>query len=270
MALRARFALLLLSLAVFPWLCLFSQDSSSKRPSENAAPEQASVESNAKVSRTHCEVPACVQKILYFTNFSQPTDLQDVVNALRVITEIQRVQPIPGAQIIVIEGTAEQIAMGEKLAAEIDKAKRRFGGLGYRIDVKIQESEADKKLRSRLYSLVTEARQSAWVSTERQAPAPVQKDAGSETKPASESSRPRNVECRILGETEHTVEMSVEAGVASDAARETGGGASPLMHLRVHVTVELDKPTVIGRIDDPDSDRSYTIELTAARIKDKP
>jgi len=26
---------------------------------------------------------------------------------------------------------------------------------------------------------------------------------------------------------------------------------------------------VIGRIDDPDSDRSYTIELIAARIKDR-
>jgi len=44
---------------------------------------------------------------------------------------------------------------------------------------------------------------------------------------------------------------------------------SPLLRIRENVTVELDRPTVIGRIDDPDSDRSFTIELTATRIKDK-
>jgi hypothetical protein len=45
--------------------------------------------------------------------------------------------------------------------------------------------------------------------------------------------------------------------------------APPLLRVRENVTVELDKPTVISRIDDPDGDRSFTIELTATRIKDR-
>lgn len=161
MARRAGFALLLLTLAIFPSRCVLSQEATANKPMEDTAPEQTTVESNAKFSRTHCEVPSCVQKVLYFSNLSQPTDLQDVVNAIRVIAEIQRVQQIVGAQIIVIEGTAEKVAMAEKLAAEIDKDKRRYGGLGYRIDFRIQESEGEKKLHSRLYSFVTEARQAA-------------------------------------------------------------------------------------------------------------
>jgi len=265
MSLRARFALLLLTLTLSPFRYLFPQESMAKRSNENA-PEQTT---EAKASRTHCEVPACVQKILYFSNISQPADLQDVVNALRVIPEIQRVQPIIGSQILVIEGTAEQVAMAEKLAAEIDKSKRRFGGLGYRIDVRIQESEGDKKLRSRLYSFVTEARQSASVGMRRPAPAPVQSEGGSESKQVSDSGNGRNLECRILGENERTLEMTVDAGLATDTMREPGAGASPLLRVRLHVTVELEKPAVIGRMDDPDSDRSYTIEVTAVRIKDR-
>jgi hypothetical protein len=76
-----------------------------------------------------------------FFNISQPTELQDVVNAIRVIAEMQRVQQVISGGIIIIEGTAEQVAVAEKLATEIHKGKRRFGGLGYRIDLKRQESE---------------------------------------------------------------------------------------------------------------------------------
>ena len=263
------FALLLLTLAILPSGWGFTQEAAANKPSGNAPPDQTTTESNAKVSRTRCEVlSSCVQKVLHFSNLSQPTDLQDVVNAIRVIADIQRVQQILAAQIIIIEGTAEQVAMAEKLAAQIDTDKRRFGGLGYRIDLKIQESETDKRLRSRLYSFVTEARQTARVSIGRQARAQVQNETSSETKQPSDSSNPRTIECRILAENERTLELSVDAAFASDTHEPTAA-SSPLFRIRVLVTVELDKPTVIGRIDDPEGDRSFTIDLTATRIKDR-
>ena len=269
MARLARFALLLLPLAIFSSRCVFSQEPTAKKPTENTTLDQTTAESNAKVSRTHCEVlSSCVQKILHFSNLTQPTDLQDVVNTIRVIAEIQRVQQILGEQIIVIEGTAEQVAMAEKLAAQIDSDKRRFGGLGYRIDLKIQESEGDKKLRSRLYSFVTEAHQMVTVSIGKQAPAQVQNEPSSETKQPSDSSNARTIECRIFAENERTLELSVEAAFASDTHEPTGG-RSPLFRIKVLVTVELDKPTVISRIDDPDGDRTFTIDLTATRIRDR-
>jgi hypothetical protein len=190
------------------------------------------------------------------------------VNAIRVITGIQRIQQILGSQIVIIEGTAEQVEMAEKLAAQIDKDKRRFGGLGYRLDFKIQESAGDQKLRSRVYSFVTEARQAATVSIKRRVPIQVPKDPASETKPVSDSGPSHSMECRILVEDERTLEISVDAEFASDTPIDLSGGTTPLLRIRETVTVELDRPTVISRIDDPDGDRTFTIELTAVRIKD--
>jgi hypothetical protein len=246
----------LLTFAAFSSRCVLAQEAS---PAEG----------NAKLSRTHCDFPSCVQKVLYFSNISQPTELQDVVNAIRVIAEIQRVQQVISGGIIIIEGTAEQVAVAEKLATEIDKGKRRFGGLGYRIDLKLQESEGDKKLHWRLYSFVTEARQSATMTVKRRATVQLPKDPAPETRPPSDSSTSRSVECRILMGNERTLELSVEAEFASGTTNDASGATPPLLRIRENVTVELDRPTVISRIDDPDGDRSFTIELTAIRIKDR-
>ncbi len=268
MARRTGFAILLLIVAIASSQSVSSQDAAAKKTTESAEHGQGVAEISARLSKTHCDIPSCVQKILYFSNLSQPTDLQDVVNTIRVITDIQRIQQVLSSQIIIIEGTAEQVTMAEKLAAELDKDRRRFGGLGYRIDFKIQESEGDKKLHSRLYSFLTEARQGSRVSIERQPPPPAQNQPVSDNKQPAASNSSRNVECRILAENERTLELNVQAEFAS-AANESTGGTPPLLRLRTDVTLELDKPTVVGRVDDPDSDRSFTIELTAVRIKDR-
>ncbi len=269
MATRTRFAALLLIFTILPSRWLFPQEATVKKPVESAPPEQTTTESNSRLSKTHCDFPSCVQKVLYFSNISQPVDLQDVVNAVRVIAEIQRAQPIAGAQIIIIEGTAEQVAVAEKLAAEIDKGKRRFGGLGYRIELKFQESGGDKKLHSRLYSLVTDVRQTARVSIGRPTPPQVQNESASETKHPSDSSNARSVECRILAENERTLELSVEAEFTGDGPPEAGSGSPPVFRTRAHVTVQLDKPTIISMVDDSDGNASFTIELTATRIKER-
>lgn len=241
----------------------FGQEGADKKPCTDST---AADEHKAMLARTHCEVLNCVQKFLYFSNLSQPTELQDVVNAIRALGDIQRVQQILGPQMIIVEGTPEQVALAEKLAVETDKAKRRFGALGYRIDFKIQESEGDKKLNSRLYSVVTESHQVAKVSIGK--PAPVQNDAASDTTQPSAPSNKRSIEVHIIKETERMLELSVDAEFSTDVAGDPSG-FSPLLKDRTNLMVELDKPTVVTRIDDPNSDRSFVLELTATRIKEK-
>jgi hypothetical protein len=103
----------------------------------------------------------------------------------------------------------------------------------------------------------------------RQAPAQVPSEPAPETKQPSDSSNARGIECRILAENERTLELIVETAFSSDTTHEPGGGAATLLRSRVHVTVELDKLTVISKIADPDGDSSFTIELTATRIKER-
>jgi general secretion pathway protein D len=64
-----------------------------------------------------------VIKTFYLANLSQPTELQDVVNAMRQILEISRVQPLTSQGALVVRGTPDQIALAEKLVGDLDKAK---------------------------------------------------------------------------------------------------------------------------------------------------
>ena len=64
-----------------------------------------------------------VIKTFYLSNLSQPTELQDVVNALRQILEISRIQPLPSEGAIVVRGTPDQIALAHKLVSDLDRSR---------------------------------------------------------------------------------------------------------------------------------------------------
>jgi general secretion pathway protein D len=69
------------------------------------------------------DVEQSVIKTFYLSNLSQPTELQDVVNALRQILEISRIQPLPSEGAIVVRGTPDQIALAHKLVSDLDRSK---------------------------------------------------------------------------------------------------------------------------------------------------
>jgi general secretion pathway protein D len=60
---------------------------------------------------------------LYLTNLSQPTELQDVVNAIRAVLDVQRVQQLLSQNALVVRGTPDQIALAQKLVEDLDKAR---------------------------------------------------------------------------------------------------------------------------------------------------
>jgi general secretion pathway protein D len=80
-----------------------------------------------------------VIKTFYLTNLSQPTELQDVVNTLRQILEINRLQPLPTQAAIVVRGTPDQIALAQKLVTDLDKPKAEVI-----VDVAIMQVNRDK------------------------------------------------------------------------------------------------------------------------------
>jgi len=263
-------------LASAQWLC--SQEMHQKKPSAGESPEQKATDTvSGKVYNQPCELTTCVTKVFYLSNLSQPSELQDFVNSLRTIAEIARVQQVPSEQMVIVKGTPEQIAMAEKLADEIDKGKRRFGELGYRIDLKIvdlttKESRGDKKLVARSYSIVTEAGQTSRLSLGRQAP-PIQGGAAG-AKPSLDIGG-GSIEYRILTVGERTVELNIDLAFPACAACEAGKEdksapaleTSTQLKVRDHVTLELGRATVISMVDDPNDGRSFQIELTVSRIK---
>ena len=86
------------------------------------------------------DVEQSVVKTFYLSNLSQPTELQDVVNALRQILEISRIQPLPSEGAIVVRGTPDQVALAEKLVSDLDKSKPEVV-----VDVAVLQISKDKK-----------------------------------------------------------------------------------------------------------------------------
>jgi general secretion pathway protein D len=69
------------------------------------------------------ELEQSVLKTFYLGNLSQPTELQDVVNAIRAVLDVQRVQQLLSQNALVVRGTPDQIALAEKLVDDLDKAR---------------------------------------------------------------------------------------------------------------------------------------------------
>ncbi|HEY6251133.1 MAG TPA: cohesin domain-containing protein [Candidatus Angelobacter sp.] len=69
------------------------------------------------------ELEQSVIKTFYLGNVATATDIQDVVNTIRTILEVQRVQQVPSQNAIVVRGTPDQLALTEKIIDDVDKSK---------------------------------------------------------------------------------------------------------------------------------------------------
>src|SRR3984893_11498186 len=85
------------------------------------------------------ELEQSVLKTFYLTNLSQPTELQDVVNAIRAVLDVQRVQQLLSQNALVVRGTPDQIALAEKLVEDLDKARPEVI-----IDIAVMQVSKDK------------------------------------------------------------------------------------------------------------------------------
>jgi general secretion pathway protein D len=85
------------------------------------------------------EVDQSVIKTFYLSNLSQATELQDVVNAMRTLLEVQRIQQLQSQNAIIVRGTPDQIALAQKFVDDLDKAKPEVV-----IDVVVMQVSRDK------------------------------------------------------------------------------------------------------------------------------
>ncbi|HTP34336.1 MAG TPA: cohesin domain-containing protein [Candidatus Acidoferrales bacterium] len=64
-----------------------------------------------------------VAKVFYLSNVSTPQELQEIVNAVRSVADIQRFFPYNAQNAIIAKGSADQVALAEKLLHDLDKPK---------------------------------------------------------------------------------------------------------------------------------------------------
>jgi general secretion pathway protein D len=68
------------------------------------------------------ELEENVIKAFYLSNLTAPTELQDLVNTLRSVLDVSRVQQLASQEAIVIRGTPDQVLLAEKIVSDFDQA----------------------------------------------------------------------------------------------------------------------------------------------------
>ncbi len=64
-----------------------------------------------------------VVKTFYLSNIQTPQEIQEVVNAIRAVSELQRVVPYNSQNAIIVRGEADKVALAEKMIEDMDKPK---------------------------------------------------------------------------------------------------------------------------------------------------
>jgi len=64
-----------------------------------------------------------VVKVFYLNNVVKPQDMQEILTAVRTLTDIRRIFPVNSLNAILVRGTADQVLLAEKLINDIDKPR---------------------------------------------------------------------------------------------------------------------------------------------------
>lgn len=85
------------------------------------------------------EIEQNVMRTFYLQNLSSPTELQEAANTVRQMLDITRVQLLQAQGALIVRGTRDQMALAEKLLADMDKPKSEVV-----IDVMVMQVSRDR------------------------------------------------------------------------------------------------------------------------------
>ncbi len=208
-------------------------------------------------------------KTFFLSNATAPTEMQDIVNTLRVMSEVQRVTLLPAQDAIVVRGTANQIALSEKLVAELDSSRKKFGNQ-YRIEIRLSELEGGKQTATKKFSVIADPRETAKVRIgSRSTSAKSSETASTDGSQSVEAWQ--NLECQIRSETEKDVILRVDLDFVNASPRDSPQNPlAPRIQVMDQFRLELGKSTLLAALDVPESRSSFQVEATVTRIKAKP
>src|SRR6185295_19158038 len=64
-----------------------------------------------------------VAKTFYLQNVNTAQEIQEIVNAIRSVSELQRVVAYPSQNAIIVRGESDQVALAEKMLLDLDKPR---------------------------------------------------------------------------------------------------------------------------------------------------
>src|SRR5580698_1271721 len=90
-----------------------------------------------------------IYQTLYLTNLTQPNDATELVNDLRNMLPQAKLYYVPSQGAISLRGSAEEIALAQKILADLDKTKKI-----YRLTYTMTEKDGGKTIGVQHFSIV--------------------------------------------------------------------------------------------------------------------
>jgi len=207
-------------------------------------------------------------QILYLNNLTQISDANDITTDLRNMLPMAKIYYVPSQSAISMRGSAEDIALAQKIIADLDKPKK-----SYRLTYTMTETDEGKPVGTQHFAVVVMLGGKTVLKQGSRVPLVTGSTKGENM---AESSQVQyidiglNVEASLDGYLDGLrLHTKVEQSKVADE-KSTVGIQDPVIRqttLDATSTLAPGKPVVLGTIDVPGSTRKQEIEVVSELVR---
>jgi hypothetical protein len=207
-----------------------------------------------------------IYQTLYLTNLTQPNDATELVNDLRNMLPQAKLYYVPSQGAISLRGSAEEIALAQKILADLDKTKKI-----YRLTYTVTEKDSGKVIGVQHFSMIiasgtrTDFKQGSRVPVATRSPI-------SESTPSEVTYLDvgQEIDASLDGYLDGVRLRTkvVQSSVAED--KSLVGTQTPVIRqttLEGTSTLVQGKPLVLGSLDVPGSTRHQEVEVVSELVR---
>jgi type II secretory pathway component GspD/PulD (secretin) len=210
-----------------------------------------------------CERPeSCTVQTFYLSNVGQPNDANEILTALRNFMPPEiRLYLVPSQNAILLRGTAEQLALTQKIINDLDRPKKI-----YRLTYTMNEMDGGKRVGTQHFSMIVAEKQR--VTLKQGSRVPVATGSMGATGTAQQTQFQyldvgMNFDATVTPVT-GGVELNSKVEQTSVAEEKSGVGPQDPVVRQTQVQgtsiLMLGKPLVLGSVDVPGTTRRLEVE----------
>jgi len=202
-----------------------------------------------------------IYQTLYLTNLTQQNDANELVTDLRNMLPSARVYYVPSQSALSIRGTAEEIALAQRILSDLDKTKKI-----YRLTYTMKESEGGKPIGVQHFSIIVASGSTTVFKQGSRVPVAV----GGSKAEVTYLDVGQEIEASLDGYLDG-VRLRTKV-VQSSIAEEKSvvGTQDPIIRqttLEGTSTLVQGKPLVLGSLDVPGSTRHQEVEVVSELVR---
>jgi len=223
---------------------------------------------DAKINPPKQSTEAPIYQTFFLTNIAQSNEFTEIQTDLRNMVTGVKIYGIPSQYAISIRATPEDMAIAQKLIAELDRPRKI-----YRLTYTISDIDGGKRTGAQTFSLIATSGDRTILKQGGRVPIVTGKfdaDASAQNTQVQYMDVGINIDATADGLAEGVrLRSKVEQSSLSDE-KSGAGPQDPMLHQTVlegTTTLALGKPLVLGSIDMPGTTRRQEVAVVAELVK---